>query len=273
MRLQLPWRRRRPFEQTPQAEVDDEIRFHMEERIREYVARGMNPTAARAAALERLGDLGSVRSECTQLLAADRLTDARRDWFDDLRQDVRFGIRSAARTPLFSLLAITTLALGIGANAAVFGVVKSVLLNALPFGDADRLMRVYSRMEDGSMERSSISAGVTMDVRERQHSFAQIATSFQGVIDVTYAGDATPRVVKAAMVGEGFFPTLRVSAARGRTLTDADTKTGAPNVAMLSWPAWQREFGGSASAIGKWGGSRGDAYGIVGVRPRWLDSR
>ena len=70
--------------------------------------------------------------------------------------DLRFGIRSAVRTPLFSLLAIITLALGIGANAAVFGVVKSVLLNALPFGDADRLVRVYSRMEDGSMERSSM---------------------------------------------------------------------------------------------------------------------
>jgi putative ABC transport system permease protein len=153
MRPQLPWRRRRPFEQTPQAEVEDEIRFHVEERIREYVARGMDPAAARAAALERLGDLGSVHSECTQLLAEDRVAESRRNWFDDLRHDLRFGVRSAVRTPLFSLLAITTLALGIGANAAVFGVVKSVLLNALPFGDADRLVRVYSRMEDGSMER------------------------------------------------------------------------------------------------------------------------
>ena len=268
MRPQLPWRRRRPFEQTPQAEVEDEIRFHVEERIREYVARGMDPAAARAAALERLGDLGSVHSECTQLLAEDRVAESRRNWFDDLRHDLRFGVRSAVRTPLFSLLAITTLALGIGANAAVFGVVKSVLLNALPFGDADRLVRVYSRMEDGSMERSSISAGVTVDVRERQHSFVQVATSFQGVIDVTYAGDATPRVVKAALVGEGFFPTLRVSAARGRTLTDADTKAGAPNVAMLSWPAWQREFGGSASAIGKSVRIDGDSYEIVGVLPR-----
>src|SRR4051812_16337307 len=77
-------RRRGPFELTPQAEVDDEITFHVEERIREYVARGMDPVAARAAALERLGDLGAVRSECTQLLEEDRLADARRDWFDDL---------------------------------------------------------------------------------------------------------------------------------------------------------------------------------------------
>jgi predicted permease len=248
--------------------VDDEIRFHVEERIREYVARGMDPAAAKAAALERLGDLGAVRSQCTQLLEEDRMAEARRDWFDDLKHDLRFGVRSAVRTPLFSVLAIITLALGIGANAAVFGVVKSVLLNALPFGDADRLVRIYSRMEDGSMERSSISAGVTMDVRERQRSFAQLATFYQGVIDVTHAGDATPRVVKAALVGEGFFPTLRVSAARGRTLTDADTKTGAPNVAMLSWMAWQREFGGSPGAIGKTVRIDGESVEIVGVLPR-----
>jgi predicted permease len=269
MRPRFPWRRRRtPFDRTPQAEVDDEIHFHIEERVREYIARGMDPAAAKAAALERLGDLGAVRSECTQLLEEDRVAEARRDWFDDLRQDVRFGVRSATRARLFSLLAIGTLALGIGANAAVFGVVKSVLLNALPFGDADRLVRIYARMEDGSMERSSISAGVTVDVRERQRSFAQLATFYQGVIDVTYAGDATPRLVKAALVGQGFFPTLRVSAARGRTLADADTKTGAPNVAVLSWPAWQREFGGSASAIGKSVRIDGESYEIVGVLPR-----
>jgi predicted permease len=269
MRPPLPWRRRQtPFDRVPQAEVDDEIRFHLEERISEYVARGMSPAAARAAALERLGDLGAIRSECTQLLEEDRLAEARRDWFDDLRQDLGFGVRSAMCARLFSLLAVCTLALGIGANAAVFGVVKSVLLNALPFGDPDQLVRIYSRMEDGSMERSSISAGVTMDVRERQQSFAQLATFYQGVIDVTYAGDATPRVVKAALVGEGFFPTLRVSAARGRILTDADTKTGAPNVAMLSWSAWQRDLGGNASVIGKSVRIDGESYAVVGVLPR-----
>src|SRR5919197_1490167 len=115
---------RRPFETAPQAEVDDELAFHLEQRVRDYVARGMDPAAARAAALERFGDLGGVRSECTQLLEADRRAEARRDWLDDLRQDLRFGVRSALRAPMFSLLAVLTLALGIGANAAVFGVLS-----------------------------------------------------------------------------------------------------------------------------------------------------
>ena len=112
------------------------------------MARGMDPAAARAAALERFGDVDGVRGECTELLAADRRAEARRDWLDDLRQDLRFGVRSALRAPLFSLLAVVTLALGIGANAAVFGVVKSVLLDALPYADADRLVRVYASFEN-----------------------------------------------------------------------------------------------------------------------------
>jgi len=269
VRPQLPWRRRHtPFDRAPEAEVDDEIEFHVEERIREYIARGMSPAGARAAALERLGDLGAVRSECTQLLEEDRRAEARRDWFDDLRQDLRFGVRSAMHARVFSLLAIFTLALGIGANAAVFGVVKSVLLNALPYTDADRLVRVYARMEDASMERSSISAGVTVDLSERQHVFARIAPFFHGTLDVTYVGDAGPRIASAALVGPGFFQTLGVAAARGRALVDADAKTGAPNVALLSWPAWQREFGGNASAIGRSVRIDGDSYEIVGVLPR-----
>jgi predicted permease len=248
--------------------VESEIAFQVAERTREYIERGLDPAAARTAALERLGDLNGIRAECTQLLDEDRRAGARRDWFDDLRQDLRFGVRSAMRARLFSLLAVCTLALGIGANTAVFGVVKSVLLDALPYADADRLMRVYARMEDGSVERSSISAGVIRDFAERQRSFARLGVFYPGKVDVTYTGDAGPRVVNAALVGEGFFQTLGVTAARGRTVTDPDTKTGAPNVAVLSWGAWQREYGGSASVIGKKARIDGESYEIIGVLPR-----
>src|SRR5690348_15017441 len=108
MTPRLPWRRRDPFNLEPQAEVDSELAFHVAERTREYIARGMDPAAARAAAIERLGDLSAVRAECAQLLDEDRRAEARRDWFDDLRQDVRFGIRSALRSRLFTLLAVCT---------------------------------------------------------------------------------------------------------------------------------------------------------------------
>src|SRR5919112_4246067 len=156
----------------PKREVNDELQFHLEERIRSYVASGMSPEAARRKAHERFGDVEGVRQECEQLLTEDRKAEARRDWFDDLRQDLRFAVRSAVKAPLFSLLAIVTLALGIGENAAVFGVVKSVLLDALPYADAGRLARVHARLLDGTLERTVMSAGTVADVGERQHSFA-----------------------------------------------------------------------------------------------------
>jgi len=165
----------RLFRPEPRSEVADELAFHLEQRVREYLARGMVPAAARAAALERFGNVEGVREECAQLLAEDRRAEARRDWMDDLRQDLRFGVRAAVRAPMFSLLAIATLALGIGANAAVFGVVKSVLLDPLPYADGGRLVRVYSRFEASEMERSSTSPGAASDIAARVRAFQNVA--------------------------------------------------------------------------------------------------
>src|ERR1700750_2710764 len=111
----------------PRAEVDDELAYHLERRIHQNIAKGMTPEVARKAALERFGDVNDVRETCERLLIEDRRAEARRDWLCDLALSARFALRSPLRAPMFSLLAIVTLALGIGANAAVFGVVKSVL--------------------------------------------------------------------------------------------------------------------------------------------------
>src|SRR5437764_995590 len=155
----------------PEAEVEDELRFHVEERMRAYIAGGMTPDEARRATLDRFGDIEAVRDVCARMLSEDRKAEARRDWLDDLRQDLRFAVRSAVRAPVFSLLAIVTLALGIGANAAMFGVVKSVLLDALPYADASRLVRIFAPMRTGGIKRVALSAGTISDIRERQHSF------------------------------------------------------------------------------------------------------
>ena len=212
----------RIFPQKAEVEVDDELTFHLEERVRDYVARGMDPESARAAALERLGDLHTVRQECTQMLEDDRRVARRRDWIEDLRQDLRYGVRSALRAPLFSLLAIITLALGIGANAAVFGVVKSVLLDALPYRDADRLVRVYARWTSAPAEAQSVSPGVAQDFAQRLRSFSSVAAFNFSAVDVTYADANGPRVLSGALVGGTFFSTLGTRAALGRTLTEGD---------------------------------------------------
>ena len=258
----------RPFQPAPEAEVDDELAFHLEQRIRDYVARGMAPDEARAAALERFGNVSGVRSECADLLEADRRAASRRDWLGDLRQDVRYGVRSALRTPVFTLLAVVTLALGIGANAAVFGVVKSVLLDALPYADADRVMRVYGRFSEDAEGRGPLSAGTVTDVAERQRSFQSMA-AFSGMpAEGVLTADDGPRVVKVAWVQPALLGTLGVPAARGRVLRDEDAEPDTVRNVLLTHAAWQRLFAGDPQVMEKPVLINGLPRTIVGVLPR-----
>src|SRR5262245_2214909 len=249
----------------PAAEVDRELQFHLEQRIQANVDRGMSPDAARRAALERFGNVEDVRDECAKLLAEDRRAEARRDWLDDLRLDARFALRSALRAPLFSALAVATLALGIGANAAVFGTVKSVLLDALPYGNADRLMRIYSPFGTGDRARP-LSAGTVSDIRERQHSFESLAAFFPAR-DGIYMGDQ-PQIVKAMFIEPGLLHTLGVSPLRGAGFRDEDANHDTTTVVMISYGAWQRLFGGKEDAVGKMVRLNGISRTIVGIMPR-----
>ena len=251
---------------APEREVDDELAFHLEQRTRDFVAQGMTPEAARAAALERFGDWQGVRRECAELQTEETRAAGRRDWFDDLRQDVRYGARSALRTPLFSLLAVVTLALGIGANAAVFGVLKSVLLDALPYADADRLVRIHARFADGSHERGPLSAGTVSDLARRQRSFTRVAAFASLPREAVLAGDE-PQVVKVAWAEPALFPTLGVSAALGRTLRDDDVQDTV-QVVLMTHDAWQRLFGGDPQILERTIRINGIPRTVGGVLPR-----
>ena len=259
--------RPRPFQRAPEVEVDDELAFHLEQRIRDYVARGMTPEAARAAAMARFGDVSGVRDECAQLLDEDRRAERRRDFLDDLRQDLTFGVRAWLRAPLFALLAVLTLALGIGANAAVFGVVKSVLLDRLPYADPERLVRVYGRMTDGTNDRAGLSAGTVTDVAVRQHAFAATAFFNSAVNDAVYSSSDEPRVVQVAWAEPALFRVLGVPVALGRPLRDDDVADTVRNV-LITHDAWLQLFGGDSSAVGRIVRINGLERTVVGVLPR-----
>jgi putative ABC transport system permease protein len=245
-----PRRSGRLFRDRPAAEVEEELSFHFEERVAEYVRRGMDPEAARAAARERLGDLDPVRTDCTELLAAELRTEARRTWLGDLRQDIAFAFRSAARAPLFAGLAVLTLALGIGANAAIFGVVKSVLLDALPYQSTDRVVRVYAHWADGAFDRFTLSAGTVRDVAERQTSFESIGATAGGPSDAFFSADDRTEMVRILWVEPSHLDALGVSPVLGRRFA-ADDAQDTAQVVLLSHGTWQQRFGGAPDVMGR----------------------
>jgi predicted permease len=252
---------------APQAEVDSELKFHFEERIQSYIAKGMTPDDARRAAHQRFGDIANVRDTCAALLAEERKAKARRDWLDDLRQDLRFAGRSAIRAPLFTLLAVATLALGIGANAAVFGVAKSVLLDALPYAQPSSLMQLSCPLRDGTQPGGAFSAGTISDLRERQHSFSSTG-AFTLTRDAVYTTDAGPQMVKTMFVEPQLFRTLGVKPLRGGGFRDDDGLHDTTTVVMVSYGAWQRLLGGSPTVIGSVVRLNGIARTVVGILPR-----
>ena len=250
-----------------EVDVDDEVAFHLEMRTAELIARGLTPEAARTEALRMFGDKQHWSNAMTEV-DRERIADEHRaEWFDDLRRDVRYGIRALARAPVFSLLAIITLALGIGANAAVFGVVKSVLLDALPYADADRLVQIYGRWYDGTNDRGPLSVGTVIEVRQRQRSFTQIASFEARTRDAVLTTDANPVVAKVLWAEPGLFPTLGVPASRGRVLSDEDAAADTALNIVATHGTWQRLFGGDSAIVGRTVRINGISRTIVGVLP------
>ncbi|MGH7503266.1 MAG: ADOP family duplicated permease [Longimicrobiales bacterium] len=258
--------RRRLVDDDARKEVDDELSFHFEQRVRDYMARGLDEVSAREAALARLGNLANVRGECAELLEAASRAHRQREWFDDVRRDVAFGLHSAAGSPLFTMLAVATLSLGIGANAAVFGVLKSVLLDALPYADAGRVVRVYGTSDERGGDRLHLSAGAIADYAEHQQSFEGMSAFYPTTYEVIYRPDGGPRVLAGALIGAAFLETLGVRPALGRAFTRHDIESDA-FVMMLSHDAWRREFGEDASVIGTSLSIDADMWQVVGVLP------
>ena len=250
----------------PDAEVDSELRFHLDERIQANIAAGMSPDEARLAAVERFGDVDGVREECARLLTEERRTRRRRDWLDDARQDLRFAARSALGAPMFTLLAVLTLALGIGANAAMFGVVKSVLLNSLPYADAGRLTQVYTPIKALGERIGMISAGTISDLRERQHSFSSLGAWLPTRESIYNPGD-NPQIVKVRWVEPALFTTLGVRFVRGTNFREEDGLRDTAFVTVIPWKTWQTVFAGASDVVGKTVRLNNITRTVVGVLP------
>jgi predicted permease len=178
-------------------------------------------------------------------------------------QDIRYGLRMLLKNPGFSVIAIATLALGIGANTALFSVINGVLLNPLPYPHADRLIALYSKTSEFS--RSSISYPNFLDWQRENKSFQFLAAYRGDSLNLTGQGEAER--LRTAMVSSTFFPVLGVNPAIGRTFTEQEDKLGAGPVALISDSLWHRKFAGLPDAVGKTISLNAKLYTIVGVVP------
>jgi putative ABC transport system permease protein len=237
--------------------LDDEVRFHLEMLTQEYIRRGLSESEAQAAARRSFGGAIQMKEAYREQRGLPIV--------ETLLQDVRYGLRTLARTPGFTAAALLTLALGIGANSAIFSVVNAVLLQPLPYESPDRIVEMY---RSGSWNRHSFKR--FQYFREHMQSFEALAawrpTSFNLV-----AGDHA-EFVSGAAVSHEYFRAIGGQALHGRVFESAEDIPGGPNLVILRHELWQRTFGGNPSVLGS-SVLLGDAsYLVIGVMPPRYDS-
>lgn len=247
------------------ADVDDELRFHTERLTEELVARGLAPAEARRYARERMGDLGRARRETLRISGRRHRRAARTSRVAALAQDVRYAARSLLRTPLFAVVAGATLALGVGANVAVFSVLDGVVLRPLPYRDPGRLVMLWEHNLPRARTRNVVNPENAVDWRSRNRTLASLAIYSWSTIVFT-GGDVAERV-PGRTVTPNFFNVLGVHAALGRTFVPADSARDAPHTIVLSQGLWQRRFGADSGIIGRAIPVAGGTAVVVGVMP------
>ena len=251
-----------------EADVDDELRFHIEMRVRDYIAQGMTEEEARAATARRLGDLATNRAECLTITTRRQRRMTRAQLIDAIGQDAHFAVRTLGRQKGWTAVAILTLALGIGANTAVFSVVNSLLLHPLPYPHGDRIAVLFQEPTQGNQTGMNVMVSpgpkLVQAWRENAHLFESIeGFSTTDLTLVPPRGEAA--TVHAASINPSFARFADQHPLIGRTFSDADVKDG--HTALLSEGIWRSRFGSSAAVLGTPLILDGSSYTVVGVMP------
>lgn len=260
-----PWRRYLRFWRgDSKRDVNDELAFHLESTIDEYVAAGMTRAEAREAARRKFGDVDGISQTLYTLSEQRERTMARTEWLDTLRQDFVYGLRQLRRSPAFTTVAVLTLALGIGANSAIFSVVYSVLLRPLPYANAERIVRINQR--DGKDVKPDIPFGNYERWRRETPAFESVgAYWFNSAQTLTGRGDPVP--VQTIAASASYWTTMFIPPVVGRYFTADEDREGAPPVVVLSHALWQSRFNGDRDVVGKNITLNGRARMVVGVAP------
>jgi predicted permease len=263
--MRLPGRRR--------DELDEEIRSHLRMAIRDRVERGETPERAEAAARREFGNVGLVKEVTRDMWGWG--------WWERLLQDIRYGLRFMRRGPGFTAIAVLTLALGIGANTAIFSVVDAVLLRSLPVKEPEQLVLFRSvggdrfdigghngsitRDSSGQTIKSSFPYQTYTRFREQQSALSEVFAFGTLSLNVNAFGQAD--VASGQAVSGNYYTALGVPAVVGRTLTDDDDNAAAPPVAVITHRYWHSRFDGDPAVIGKQINLNNNAFTVVGVTP------
>jgi putative ABC transport system permease protein len=248
------------WKQRKEEELDAEIRSHLDEAIRDGIARGEMPDEARAHALREFGNVGLVKEVTREMWCWASL--------ERLGQDLRFGLRMLRKNPGFSLVAIMTLALGIGANTAIFSVVNAVMLSPLPYHESEQLVTLRVRGNESAAERR-LTAPEWTALKERSEFFQQVAAFEPKDFTLTTNDAAEP--VKAVQISSELLPLLGVQPQRGRMFAADEFQPGHAPVVLISHRLWQNRFGSDDQIVGRTTTLNEQSYVIVGVLPPGFD--
>ena len=257
-RYTIPLRLRSLFRRTEaDRELDEELRDHVEQKTEQYVANGMVRQEARRLALLEMGGIEQTKEKCRE---------ARRvNWIHDFLQDLRYGFRMLRKSPGFTGVAVITLALGIGANTAIFSIVNAVLLQTFPYPDPNQLVLIFNVPLNQQDALSGISYRDFRECREQNHVFGEVAgNSFH---DLTLTGAGEPSIVNTADVTPEIFRLLGAKPLAGRTLLPEDGKQGAAPMVVVSENLWRSRFGSNPALIGQSITLDMRAFTVVGILP------
>jgi len=259
--FRFPWRSANRI----RADVDDELSFHIDMRAAELVAAGMSADDARREATREFGDVEFNRRYCRRLDEGSERATRRGDWLADIRQDATQAVRVLRRSPGFLAVALLTVALGVGANSAIFTVVRGVLLRPLPFADPNRLVSIYENNVPDHSARSQLSAADYVDYRRDQSTLTDIGVV--GYAGLVYQPSADPVALHGLRFSANVFSILGVRPLLGRTFAPDEDKPGRSSVVVLSYATWQNIFGGDSSFVSRAVTMSGAPMTIIGVMP------
>jgi predicted permease len=242
-------------------EIDEELRFHIEQRTAENTAGGMSPEEADREARKRFGNVQSIREECREV--------RRTSLGESLLKDIRFGIRMLLKNPGFTGVAVLTLALGIGANTAIFSAIRTVLFDPLPVSNPDRFIQAVAVDRQQGWSAPGISPPALEALRQQTNYFARIGV-YEAMESLTLQGEDFPEPINGLRVTPAFFSLWTVRPQLGRIFTQDEAQPGHDDVIILSHKMWQSRFGGDPGIIGRAIRFKERSMTVVGVMPAYF---